>query len=584
MALEIFKYNRIQFEQLYEDARDYLTTKFLQVGDVFSPASAYGQLLSVMIDLGKLIFYYVEDSITELNIYTATRNVSIRSLARIAGHNPTRAIAATGSLKFTYNGASVKMYGNTIIIPNYTKLINNATGLTYTITADTEDIRMNLTGSNSVAIKVTQGVVESQTVTGTGIALQSYPINPKKGAQVDNFYVKVYVNAEQWRLYDSIYDMPYQSKGVVVKTGISGGIDLYFGNGFFGKIPDLGSSIRIEYITTAGNAGNIFLDDSPQFKFSDDVFDVTGEVVEVNEAINITLDKEVVFGADAEPVLLTKVLAPKTSRAYVLANADSYVYFLEKFNIFSVIDAFSTFDDNDITDDNVVYLFLIPDVNKRKANNADYFSVPVNLFTLTQEEKDKVYKFIEESGQKIVTTLVKIIDPVIKRYVININVTAFEGYSKDAIRQEIISKCSDYFLKNRRRDRIPRSDLISIIESVAGVDTVNLWFVSEENEVFKSNQLNANEPDKGLDSFGDVIIGRGEYALIRGGWYGRPGPPRTVPRGQIGGGVSTPGGIFYSDSTSPDKPCSINIAFGKDTPKTLNMDLHRINIDSIKNG
>ena len=563
MALNIFKYNRIKFDQLYDDAKSYLTSKFLQVGDVFSPASAYGQLLGVMIDLGKLVFYYVEDSITELNIFTATRDVSIRSLARLAGHNPTRAIAATGTIYLTYNGNPVNMYGNTVIIPNYTRLVDNGSGLSYTVTADTEDIRMNLTGKNTLEVKITQGVIEAQTVTGTGLPLQSYPINPKKGAQVDNFFVNVYVNSEKWKSYDSIYDLPYESKGVVIKTGISGGIDLYFGNGFFGKIPELGSSIRVEYMTTSGNAGNILLGELPQFNFVDDGYDTAGNSVALNDAINISIAKPVIFGSDSEPITLTRVLAPKTSRAYVLANANSYVYFLEKFNIFSVIDAFSTLNDNDITDDNVVYLFLIPDVNKRKPQNANYFNVPLSLFFMTTDEKEKVYDFIEQSGQKILTTVIKIVDPIIKKYVININITAYEGYSKDTIRQDITSKCSDYFLQNRRRDRIPKSDLISIIESVQGVDSVNVWFVSEANEVFKTDPANALKPDIGIDDFGDVIIGKGEYALIRGGWFNR-------------------NGLFYYDSSNQEKPGSINIAFGKDTSKSLNMDIHRINVENIK--
>lgn len=564
MALNIFNYNRIRFDQLYEDAKTYLTSAFLQVDDVFSPASAYGQLLGVIIDLGKLIFYYVEDSITELNIYTASRDISVRSLARIAGHNPTRAIAASGTIRLTYNGNSIDMYGNTVIIPNYTKLVDNGSGLTYTITTDSEEVRMNLTGKSTLEVKVTQGVIEAQQVTGTGRALQAYPINAKKGVQVDNFFVKVYVNTEEWKIYDSIYDMPFQAKGVVIKTGISGGLDLYFGNGFFGKIPELGTTIRCEYLITSGNGGNILLGEIPQFSFADDCFDTQGNSIDVNDVIDISIEKPIIFGSDQEPIILTRVLAPKTSRSYVLANADSYVYFLEKFNIFSVIDAFSTLDDNDISDDNVVYLFLIPDVNKRKPSNSDYFTVPDSLFFLGAEEKEKIYDFIEQSGQKILTTIIKILDPIIKRYVLNINVTAYEGFSKDTIRQEIISKCSDYFLANRRRDRIPKSDIISIIETIPGVDSVNLWFVSQENEVFKSDLANKDKPDIGIDTFGDVIISRGEYALIRGGW-----PDRS--------------GYFYYDVSDQSKPGSINIAFGKDTPKSLNMDIHRINIGNIKN-
>lgn len=564
MALEIFTYNRIRFDQMYADAKNYLQNRFNQVGDVFSPASAYGQLLGVILDLGKLIFYYVEDSVTEMNIYTASRDVSIRSLARIAGHNPTRAVSASGTINLTYNGNPIDIYGNTIIIPNYTRLVDNGSGLSYTITTDVEEIRMNLTGKNTIEVKITQGTIEAQTVTGTGYPMQSYTVNPKKNAQIDNFFVKVFVNSEVWATYDSIYDLPYEAKGVVIKTGISGGIDLYFGNGYFGAIPPPGSSIRVEYLTTAGNAGNVLLDAIPQFEFDEPAYDTLGNTVKIDEVIDISMNKPILFGSDAEPIYLTRVLAPKTSRAYVLANADSYVYFLQKFNIFSVIDAFSTLDDNDITDDNVVYLFLIPDVNKRKPSNADYFTVPYNLFFLTADEKNKIYEFIDQSGQKILTTIVKIVDPGVKRYVLNVNVSAFEGYSKDSISQQVISKCSDYFLNNRRRDKIPKSDLISIIENIPGVDSVNLWFVSEENEVYKSDPANANKPDIGIDSFGDVVIGNGEYALIRGGW-----PARN--------------GYYYYDSSDQSKPGSINVAFGKSTAKSLNMDIHQINIDNIKN-
>lgn len=562
--MDIFKVNKIAFEQLYGDVKSYLTDKYQQVGLVFSPASAYGQILSVVLDLGKLIFYYVEDSITELNIYTASREVSVKSLARIAGHNPTRAISATGTIILSYSGEQIDMYGNTVIIPNFTKLTNDATGLPYLISLNTEETRLELSAKKQIEVKLVQGEVESQQVTSTGLPMQSYSINPKKGYQIDNSFITVYVNNEKWKVYDSIYDMPYEYNGCIVKTGINGGLDVYFGNGYFGSIPALGYTIRIEYLTNAGNAGNIFDNGQPNFRFSDDGFDLAGETVDLNQALSVRVGLPINFGADSEPVYLTRVLAPKTSRSFVLANADNYVYFLEKFNMFSVIDAFSTFSDNDLTDDNVVYLFLIPDVNKRKPTNLDYFNTPLNLFLLSDDEKNKIYNLIEESGQKILTTVVKIVDPIVKKYVVNISVRAYEGYSKDVIRQSVISKCSDYFLKNRRRDKIPKSDLVAIIESVDGVDSVNVWFVSEANETFKSNPANANAETVGLDEYGDVTIGRGEYALVRGGWKDRTG-------------------FEYYDSTDASKPGSINVVFGKSSENTLNMELHRINIDNIKN-
>lgn len=561
---EIFKYARITFTQLYEDAKAYLTTKYQQAGQLFTPASAYGQILTVILNLAQLIFYYIEDSITELNMNTATRERSIRGLARLAGHNPTRAIAASGTLNFAYNGSQVDMYGNTLIIPNFTQLVNESSGLTYTVTMDVEAARLVLSGKNSVEVKVTQGIIESQTFTATGEILQSYTVKVGKNQTVDNFFVNVYVNGEKWKVYDSLYDIPYNANGVVVKTGIDGGIDLYFGNFYFGKAPGLGNAIRVEYLTTVGQAGNIEETVVPVFRFIDQAFDLQGNSIDMNKILNISVNKPIIFGSASEPIEITKILAPKTSRAYVLANADSYVYFMEKFNLFSVVDAFTTFADDDISDDNVVYLFLIPDVNKRKPKNADYFTTPFNLFILNEYEKSKIYDYIEKSGQKILTTIVKIIDPIVKKYVLNINVAAFEGFNKDIIRQQIISKCSDYFLNNRRRDKIPKSDLVSVVESVEGVDSVNLWFVSEENEIFKSDPANVNKPDKGLDDFGDVIIGRGEYALIRGGWDDR-------------------NKVTYEDTVDPSKPSSINIVFGKDSEVNINLELHRINVDTIKN-
>ncbi len=520
--------------------------------------------MSVILDMGKLIMYYIEDSITELNIYTASREKSIKSLARIAGHNPSRSVAASGTLHLSYSGEVIEIYGNTIIIPNYITLINERTGLPYFISLNTEELRLDLNPNKKVEVKLIQGEIESQQVTGTGLALQSFSINPKKGYQIDNNFINVYVNNEKWKVYDSIYDIPYNAKGVIVKTGINGGLDLYFGNLYFGKIPDLGSSIRIEYLSNSGNAGNIFETDNPIFTFTEDGYDLSGATVDLNIAVKTRVGLPVNFGSDSEPVFLTRILAPKTSRSYVLANANNYVYFLERYNMFSVIDAFTTYSDNDLSDDNTVYLFLIPDVNKRKPSNANYFTTPINLFLLTEEEKNKIYSLIEESGQKILTTVNKIVDPIIRRYILNVNIRAFEGYSKDLIRETVISRCSDYFLKNRRRDKIPKSDLVAIIEGIEGIDSVNVWFVSEENEVFKSNSANIEEPPKGLDEYGDIIIGRGEYVLVRGGWKDRTG-------------------FEYFDSTDSNKPGSINIMFGNDSQLNLNMELHRINVDSIKN-
>lgn len=562
--LEIFKLTRLGYYQLYQDARNFLQSKYEQADQVFTTASPYGQLLEVVLDLGRLIFYYIEDSIQELNIYTAQRPNSIRGLARIAGHNPTRPVAASGTLRLTYNGGKIDMYGNTAVIPNFTTMVCQTNGLTYTVILDQEAVSIDLSGKNSIDIPVVQGAIETQTFTGDGEELQSFTTTPKKNFNIDNFYVKVYVNNEEWQKYESLYDIPYEANGCIVKTGIDSGIDVYFGNGYFGKMPPLGSIVRIEYLTTSGNAGNLLVDENPSYKFLDSGYDIAGDEVDLNKVLSIATSVPVTFGTDAEPLYLTKLLAPKTSRAYVLANTDNYVYFLQKFNFFSVIDAFTTLGDENLEDDNVVYLFLVPDVNKRKKSSDNYFTIPINLFLLTDIEKTKIYDLIEKSGQKLMTVVNKIIEPTISKYVMFVNITAYEGYNKDVIRQNITTKCSEYFLSNRRRDRIPKSDIISVIETVEGVDSVNVYFVSEKNEEYKKNPVNADKKDIGLDEFGDIIMDRGELAIVRGGWANRYGQ-------------------YFNPGIDPGKPGTLNITFSKkDTPRNLNMSLHRVEVNNIK--
>ena len=558
---EIFKTTRLRFNEMYEDAIKFIEKTYGSVGNYFTNASPFGQILRVIINLGRLIFYYIEDSITELNINTAARAESIRGLASLVGHNSTRAISATGVLKLTYNGKPIDIYGNTIIIPNYTTLLNNMNGLRYTIFLNNDSISMELTDRNSIDIVVKQGIIEVQKFTSNGEKLQSFNASVRGGKNIDNFEVNIYVNNEKWKIYESLYDIPKDGKGCLVRTSVNTGIDIFFGNGYFGKIPSKGAEIRVEYLLNQGSEGNINTTDTKiKWTFLDNGYDITGKEIDLNQILNVSIEKEITFGTNAEPLYLTRLIAPKTSRNFVLARPEDYIIFLEKFNYFGIIDAYTTFDDNNFKDDNVIYLFLIPDVNKRISGNDNYFTIPEELFILTSSEKERIYELIDKSNQKLINTVVKIVDPIIKKYVLNIALIIFEGYSRDFIKQQIIDKLSQYFVTFRRRDRIPKSDLIRIIENIEGIDSVNLWFASQENEMLK--KTNPESEDIGIDEFGDIIIKQGELPIIRGGWEDR-------------------NGIFYEDSTNEQKPSSVNIAIKKVIPKTYNSETHRMNIEKI---
>jgi len=318
------------------------------------------------------------------------------------------------------------------------------------------------------------------------------------------------------------------------------------------------------------------------------------------------------------------------SRSFVLANTSNYIYFLRKLNIFTIIDAipgFATFEDQyaldkynqskttyeqvnseylslcstygvnstvattkkievdnaqkqlsyyqilleeQKKDDNTVYLFLIPDINKRIGSGQNYFTCAQNAFQISKSEKTAILDLIEESGQRILTVDNAILDLQYPRFSLNMSLILWEGTTYDNVRQDIISKTSDYFLRNTRRDRIPVSDLVKIIEGVDGVDSVNVWF-----DASKDN-FNIYKTFYGIDDYGDIILERyvkdafgnnisvkDIYPLIRGGW-------------------ENASGTFYEDSLNKNVLSTLNIQVRGYTQKTINSENNIAVLNSIQ--
>ena len=561
--MNIFKKNNILINGLLGDTFNFLQATYNQTSNVFTVASAWGQILFVLQNLSQLILYFIEDSITELNMQEATRDYSVRSLARIAGYDPGRASAAQGEVSIGWNTREGDVGGGSVILKNYSQIRCQQNGKLYSLIFGSPEVTIPLVRGNSLRVKIAQGTFESAIVTGNGLALQSFNLPSNSGILLDQFYVDVYVNEEKWRRYDSLYDIPLNGKGYLVRTGIQEGLDVYFGNSNFGMVPQRGSRIRIEYLQTTGTGGNVNSnkENPTTYKFSSNGTDLFGSEVDVNLYLDIKSQIDPSFGTNPETTNLIRLVAPKTSRSFVFANADNYEVFLNKLGLFSQIQAFSTFDDDYLDDDNVVYIYLVPDITLNLSRNEDYFSVPVSDFLLTAAQKARVVNLIEQSGSMIATTVVKIVQPVTTRYVANVVLGIFEGSDPETIKQSIRKRISEYMLSLKRRDKIPKSDFIAIIESVPGVDTVSFFFVgqkNEENQIMIKNLTNVSQAQLdetiGMDQFGDIIIGRNELVLLRGGWTDR-------------------NGTFYTESIVDGKPGPLNITVASIVPRNFRSEL-----------
>ena len=528
-----FQNSRLKASELVQQAVAYLVVKYEQAANVFTPASPFGQLLSVISNIAELIFTYISHTAEELNIRTAQNIESIQGLAQLAGHDAYRGGAAFGVMGVKLN-TSNDFEGNHLKIKNFSTFTISDTGCVYFMNLPTDCIKLTVGSSSFVSIPFIQGEIETQTFTSNGTPLQSF--NPVIKGMTDHDNIVVRVNGKEWKKVNSLYDMPAYddvnpetSECFIVKTSPTIGISIFFGNDSFGKIPPSGALIEVIYIKTVGINGNSN-STGLTYKFIDMGIDEYGNEVDLNEVLIVETIAPPMLGANYEDPEFTKTIAPKTSKSFVLATPENYVNFLSKYNQYSFIYAYHTKNDDNISDDNVIYLKVIPNIKKKLSSNEDYFEVPITEFVLDKYEKESLMSALENSGRMLIGSEVEIVDPEIKYFTINIIIRYFEDVDKTSISSSIRSVLNKYFLNINRSDIIPKSDLISIIEGIEGIDACDVFFITKDNEMAKRKgyyyddfgniiRVNKNDdPHVGFDTYGNLIMNKGCIYIPRGGW------------------------------------------------------------------
>ena len=612
--LKIFKLNRLRFEQLWNDAINWVKTNYNATGEQFTMSSPFAQLLSVVLHLGRMIFYYIEDAITGLNIKTAYRPDQIRGLARLSGHNAGRAIAARGSVKIVYyDTGNIDLNGQVCFIPNKTKLLCQLNGSTYTVLFGADSAQITLIPGNFIWATIIQGTMKYQQATSSGLPLQTFNFAERTYADIDEYFINVYVNGRLWDRVDSLLDMGYLQQACVVKTGINGGIDVIFGNGKMGKIPPEGAVIYIEYIVTDGAGGNLpksVLNQENFFEFTETGYLKDGSEVSLKDNFRVYCDTDVIFGSAPEDLVLTQLIAPHASRSFVLANDINYRYFFKRMNMFKTIEIVKGYTQKELNymahlnydvynamykssftewqeavsvygeqsteaqniykelnnilnkrnfaqqqiedtnlDDNTVYLLLIPDISKRISASSNYFTCDESLFTLTKEEQDNIINLIDNSGQKIITVENKILQPKIARFAVNAQAKIWEGYNSKSIYASCLNSLSNYLLYFNRKDIIPVSDIVALFEKVDGIDSVKVWFDAD----VENQNIYSQKNFYGIDEYGDIVLTR-SYQNVNGNTRD---VRDILPI--LRGGFTSPDGVVYTNDQTFESLSGFNL-------------------------
>jgi len=508
-------FNRIElnYSNLTDQINNWLSSAYKKSSILFNSASPYGQILEVVKEFFIQNILYLKNFVKQLDIDQSNSIRMIRNIARISGHNPSRSISAKGTIKFKLKqGINIDQVvsGGVVTIYNDTLLKNKSNSLYYSLNIGTTKNYYTLTPGCQFFVNVVQGKYESQYFTGDGSSSQSFQISVSNSATIDNFDFTITLNGINLQIKDHLYDMLENEYACYTRTGFNGGLDVYFGNGMNGCIPNLGSIIEVRYLLTNGLVGNILNNKVNDFTFIDDIYDADGNVLQASQLFDVYVDTNIQFASNGESIEYTKSVIPYVSRNFVLATPSQFIYHLRKLNMFSKVNAFNTLDmikidiDSDGSLDqiniNEMYLYLIPRITDYFTPDTNYFNLPYDVFYLDQSEKDRIIGYLKIQGTLSISSNVKIVDPKIKLYIINIFIRRYDDVSEDNIREQVINTLSEYFSTYDRYDRIVKSNIITELKNIDGIDSVNVEFVGKDNEdyhrdggILSSTQKNVSQ-------------------------------------------------------------------------------------------
>ena len=96
--MKLFNIMDTSFEKFDETVRRYLQKTFNNIGLEYTHHQLFGVIFDGVKGVMENMMFYIEDALTEQNIFTATRKKSVYSLAKVSGYEAYYGAASSGTL------------------------------------------------------------------------------------------------------------------------------------------------------------------------------------------------------------------------------------------------------------------------------------------------------------------------------------------------------------------------------------------------------------------------------------------------------------------------------------------------------
>ena len=482
------------------------------------------------------ILFYIEDALTEQNIFTATRKKSVYSLAKLSGYEAYYGAAACGTvlgklqINNRLNSKSTKLY-----IQNKTKLINRTTGYVYTIVLPTSyytvDVAKPLIQHE---FKIVQGTFNRASAVAKGIQIETIHITSAN--MFDRQYVEVKVNGETWNEVGNFYDMTEDGHEYILNIGYDNTFDIIFGDGIYGKLLTEGDTVTIDYLSHNGVAGNITANDKYDFSFDTYGTDSLSNPVNINDYIVLSMQTCVSGGNESDTIEFIRNMVGTNSRSMVLVSEENFNLFFKRFSFIGYTNCWS--DANTMS----ISVICLSNIKNTIKDIEDYYNMDVNDMLLTNSQKLMITNTLENSKKTFAGLTLRFKDPIIRQFAFICYVKVDSVYNKDTAIQSIRTELANYFLELPNNTLfIAKSTLINLlVNNIDCIKAVELDIISKygedayyDNQYIKYELNNINnsiqyketlciyEKDNypGLDGFGNILLNsKLEVPVLHGGF------------------------------------------------------------------
>lgn len=481
--MRLFNILSTSFENFDETMKSFLNKVFGKEGQEYSKANIFSVVFEGIKGVMQNMMFYIEDAVTEQNVFTATRKKSVYSLAKISGYDPWYGSAATGTVlissKIT-NGTGTA--SSKILIPNYTTLQDKSSGTIYTLMLSNDYIMLDLNlPLTSYDVKFVEGSWRTATAVAEGNAMETLTIAPH--GLFDKNYLDVYVNGEKWSATGCVYDMTEDSKEYVVTSNFDGNILLVFGDGVYGRKLSEGDNVSIMFINHNGSSGNMKITDTPELEFRDNIVDSLGNNLDGNELLNITLSNNASGGTDSDSISFVRNMIGYNSRSLVLASEDNFKMFLNRFSFIGPFNIVTYEDSLNLTV--VAFSNLLQNIE----SVSDYYTVEEKNLLLSDYQKSVIKKSLSNSNKTFGGVSIQFVDPIIRNYSMCCYIKVDNDYEKYVVKQSISKVIGNYFLNlGTNIQYIAKSDIIKeVTDNVSNISGFDFDFISEADEIARKN-------------------------------------------------------------------------------------------------